>query len=539
LIGQASRIRRIVGSLREAITADLTVRFRVFYQTSPLEEHTIGEFTIPSSTPVKTKVVFTTFEHDVLPDTSILVPDVIDSDGSMARLGVAQYLIETVGRGNDLPAVEGVGWMSEWDSGTTYDQDDVVHYGGSTYISLQDSNTNQTPGSSPTYWDLVSSQGDPGPGVATGGTTGQSLVKASGTDYDTTWADRVPTTRAISTTAPLTGGGDLSADRTLAISDFTGDSGSGGAKGAVPAPAAGDTAAGKFLKASGAWAVPSGGSGTVTHTGGALTSDLPIFGAGSDDVKTGTKSGNTNKVVTQGAGSPSVGQPLLYDASGNAIPGDTDQLVPTLPSDPTKFLRGDGTFAVPPGSGGGVAGGYPDNYVQPPTASWSWVNQGSVTEDAANGYLHYVVPSTSDAYRYRAVPGATPWFLRAQISLFPAGSSAFGLSIRIASSNKRLIFFYYSGDGNIYVQRYTGATFNGTAFNTAINSFMLPRLTLGIQDDGTDLKFYCAFGLAYVFTDGLRYTEARATHLGAAPDELGLIMSGGAYTADVLSWETL
>lgn len=72
----------------------------------------------------------------------------------------------------------------------------------------------------------------------------------------------VPATRAINTTAPLTGGGDLSADRTLAISNFTGDSGSGGAKGAVPAPASGDAAAGKFLKADGSWAVPSGGGGS-------------------------------------------------------------------------------------------------------------------------------------------------------------------------------------------------------------------------------------------------------------------------------------
>ena len=33
--------------------------------------------------------------------------------------------------------------------------------------------------------------GATGPGVAAGGTTGQMLVKASGTDYDTAWADRV------------------------------------------------------------------------------------------------------------------------------------------------------------------------------------------------------------------------------------------------------------------------------------------------------------------------------------------------------------
>lgn len=41
---------------------------------------------------------------------------------------------------------------------------------------------------------------------------------------------------------------------------MVGDSGSGGTRGAVPAPAAGDAAAGKFLKADGTWATASGGS---------------------------------------------------------------------------------------------------------------------------------------------------------------------------------------------------------------------------------------------------------------------------------------
>jgi hypothetical protein len=104
------------------------------------------------------------------------------------------------------------------------------------------------------------------PAPAAGDTAAKKFLKASGawatlaesdiTNLTTDLAAKVPTTRTISTTAPLTGGGDLSANRTLAISDFTGDSGSGGAKGSVPAPAAGDSAAGKYLKADGSWATP-------------------------------------------------------------------------------------------------------------------------------------------------------------------------------------------------------------------------------------------------------------------------------------------
>ena len=40
---------------------------------------------------------------------------------------------------------------------------------------------------------------------------------------------------------------------------MVGDTGSGGTAGNVPAPASGDAAAGKFLKADGTWALPGGG----------------------------------------------------------------------------------------------------------------------------------------------------------------------------------------------------------------------------------------------------------------------------------------
>lgn len=59
---------------------------------------------------------------------------------------------------------------------------------------------------------------------------------------------------------------DLTATQTTAIlNNMVGDSGLGGTKGLVPAPAAGDSAAGKFLKADGTFAVPPvSGSGNFT-----------------------------------------------------------------------------------------------------------------------------------------------------------------------------------------------------------------------------------------------------------------------------------
>ena len=61
---------------------------------------------------------------------------------------------------------------------------------------------------------------------------------------------------------PTSGGAAAPAFRALGAADFptlVGDTGSGGTKGAAPAPAAGDAAAGKFLKADGTWAAVSGG----------------------------------------------------------------------------------------------------------------------------------------------------------------------------------------------------------------------------------------------------------------------------------------
>ena len=64
------------------------------------------------------------------------------------------------------------------------------------------------------------------------------------------------------------------------LSAFTGDTGSGGVKGLVPAPAAGDAAAGKYLKADGTWATVSGGSGIGGSTGSTDNAILRADGTG-------------------------------------------------------------------------------------------------------------------------------------------------------------------------------------------------------------------------------------------------------------------
>ena len=77
----------------------------------------------------------------------------------------------------------------------------------------------------------------------------------------------------------------------------------------------------KYLDGTGAFTVPAGSAtGTVTHTGGALTADLPMFGAGAADSKVGTRSGNTTEVATS-TGSKTSGHLATWDASGNLVDG--------------------------------------------------------------------------------------------------------------------------------------------------------------------------------------------------------------------------
>ena len=73
-------------------------------------------------------------------------------------------------------------------------------------------------------------------------------------------------------------GAASAAAQTALLSAVVGDSGSGGTKGLVPAPGTGDAAAGKFLKASGVWDVPSGsGSGDVVGPASATDNAVVRF----------------------------------------------------------------------------------------------------------------------------------------------------------------------------------------------------------------------------------------------------------------------
>lgn len=139
---------------------------------------------------------------------------------------------------------------------------------------------------------------------------------------DGTWAaggggGGVPTSRTISTTAPLAGGGDLTADRTLSISSF-----SGGAPGAVPTSPGGTV---NYLRADGGWATP---PGTGAPTSRQINTTAPLTGGGD------LTADRTLAVSAFTSGSAGV-----VPASGGGT---------------TNFLRADGNWVAPSGGGGGL-----------------------------------------------------------------------------------------------------------------------------------------------------------------------------------------
>ena len=171
------------------------------------------------------------------------------------------------------------------------------------------------------------------------------------------------------------------------VNGFTGDSGSGGAVGFVPAPSSGDGAAGKVLRADGTWGGPAASTvtGLATIATSASASDLSAgtlpsarfpaltgdvtTSAGSvsttiaNDAVTNAKAANMAQATIKGrASGAGTGDPtdltgtqataILDNFVGDSGSGGTKGLVPAPASgDATKFLKGDGTWAAPSGSG--------------------------------------------------------------------------------------------------------------------------------------------------------------------------------------------
>ncbi|MBI4723861.1 MAG: hypothetical protein HY765_02285 [Rhodomicrobium sp.] len=135
-------------------------------------------------------------------------------------------------------------------------------------------------------------------------------------------------------------------------SPFTGDAGSGGASGLVPAPAAGDTVANKFLSASGAWVVPPGSSSSAATnlTASETATTVSIASSSGTGATIPAATSSLAGVLDAARAAKIDGKPSIpsdsdfVGATGSS--GGTHGLVPApAAGQEALFLRADGTWA--------------------------------------------------------------------------------------------------------------------------------------------------------------------------------------------------
>lgn len=100
-------------------------------------------------------------------------------------------------------------------------------------------------------------------GDVTGSGTGSFATTIGANKVTLAMMATIATARFLGRTSASTGNVEslTTAQATALLDVMVGDTGTGGTKGLVPAPGAGDAAAGKYLKADGTYAVPAGGGG--------------------------------------------------------------------------------------------------------------------------------------------------------------------------------------------------------------------------------------------------------------------------------------
>jgi hypothetical protein len=161
---------------------------------------------------------------------------------------------------------------------------------------------------------------------------------------------RIEFANAITTVADIPGttagtaaaDGVVSVEGTVVAPSFTGDSGTGGKIGYVPAPAAGDAAAAKFLKADATWAAPTAAPAGATtqvqyNNAGAMAGDDEFTYDSTGAITLGKATGGTGKVLLKGTTSGTVTLSTA-DAAGTWT-----MKLPTSGGTNTHVLTTDGT----------------------------------------------------------------------------------------------------------------------------------------------------------------------------------------------------
>jgi hypothetical protein len=103
-------------------------------------------------------------------------PGPVGPQGIQGVAGVAGPTGPAGPAGATGPAGAGVVYRNAYSAATTYAANDAVTFNGSTYISLQDSNTGNQPDGSPAFWSIFAAAGATGPTGPVGATGPQGPV---------------------------------------------------------------------------------------------------------------------------------------------------------------------------------------------------------------------------------------------------------------------------------------------------------------------------------------------------------------------------
>lgn len=306
-------------------------------------------------------------------------------------------------------------------------------------------------------------------------------------------------TAAASNTFKLNGSAVATAAQfTAALNSVVGDSGSGGTKGLVPAPASGDASAGKFLKADGTWALPAGlptkywsgfqHSNNVTTPNTKIDIAAGVARDGTDAINIITSSGTVDCGSTglNGLDTGALANSTWYYTfaickADGSVPGylaSSSSTAPTLPATYTKFRR-IGSFKTN-GSAQIIAFKQVNN-------QWWWVTPPrDVNATAANGgTLNTLIVATL------SVPRVLGVWAKVAVTAFPASASPSALYVSptwapLTSANGgQMLGYNTTQGGNQYldVQVDAAAQINYFPSNTPNVSQTVVFDTIGWRDD--------------------------------------------------------
>lgn len=246
----------------------------------------------------------------------------------------------------------------------------------------------------------------------------------------------------------------------------------------------------------------SAGSGTVTHTAGALTAHQLIIGNGSADIK------------------------VLGAATNGQIPIGSTGADPVL----AALASSDGSIVITNSAGGidlkalGGSGTVPHKYeafgALPLASSFTGVSATNVTlTDGTLSLLYSWTSSGANTVQlYKKAAPSTPYDVYMRMSgAISSNNVQFGLIARNSSSGKFILFSYNATLAGLSVQEWTNtATFSSTLL-TSNAAAAGQTFWIRISNDGTTLTFYYSRDGSLWISLG---TRALATFLSSC-DEIG------------------